>query len=395
VTGGLSGFGLATARWLVRRGARHLALLGRRGAATPEAAEVMAAFAGDGIEARAFACDVGDAEALAAVLDTVRAEMPPLRGVVHAAMVMDDAFVPALDTGRFASVLAPKWDGAEGLDRLTRGDPLDLFLLFSSITTALGNPGQANYVAANAALEAIAERRHAAGLLALAIGWGPIGDTGTLARNPEVSHALARKLGAAHLRADEALDALPVMLAAGVPVVYHAEFAGVRSKQLPLLRSPLFDILSLPVGGDEDEPAGDFLMMIAGRSLDEARRVVAEALAEEVAGILQLPAAQVDPYRALGDFGMDSLMAVELRTAVEARLGVNLPLFSLSERLTLAALAARLVDPVFNEVDSTLVPPVDTDALAQALVRYETAANVNDAAVVPPEPPPALASVSA
>ncbi len=396
ITGGLSGFGLATARWLVRRGARHLALLGRRGAAAPEAADALEAFATSGVEARAFACDVTDDVSLAAMLDTIRAEMPPLRGVVHAAMIMDDAFIPMLDASRFAAVLAPKWTGAEALDRLTRGDPIELFLLFSSVTTLLGNPGQASYVAANAALEAIAERRHAAGLPALAVGWGPIGDAGTLTRSHEVSQALARRLGAAHLRADEALDALPAMLAAGLPVVYHAEFAGARSKQLPLLASPLFELLPFQDGADEEERLGDLRTLAAGRSRDEARRVVADALAEAVASILQLPVAQVDPSRPLADFGMDSLMAVELRTAVETRFGVSLPLFSLSERITLAAMAARLVDPLFDDADAGSAPTVTSAALARAVVRYETTANAGEVAPVPPAAPPSqLVQVSA
>ncbi|WP_428484407.1 type I polyketide synthase [Rhodopila sp.] len=396
VTGGLAGFGLATARWLARRGARHLALLGRRGEATPGAAEALDAFAAAGVEARAFACDVADEAALAATLETLRTEMPALHGVVHAAMVMDDAFIPALDAARFAAVLAPKARGAEALDRLTRDDPIELFLLFSSVTTALGNPGQASYVAANAALEAVAERRHAAGLPALAVGWGPIGDAGYLTRSHEVSEALARRLGTAHLRADEALDALPAMLAARVPVLYYADFAGARRKQLPLLGSPLFELLPLADGVGEEERAGDLRTLVAGRPLDEARRVVAEALAEEIASILQLPVAQVDASRRLADYGMDSLMAVELRTAVETRFGVNLPLFSLSEGVTLAGMAARLVDPLFGNANADPAPSVASAALALARVRYENVAESDETVpVLTTEVPTELISVSA
>jgi len=395
VSGGLAGFGLATARWLTRRGVRHLALLGRRGAATPEAAEALDAFAAAGVEARAFECDVADEAALAAVLETVRTQMPSLRGVVHAAMVMDDAFIPALNAVRFTAALAPKWMGAEALDRLTRSDPLDLFLLFSSITTVLGNPGQASYVAANAAVEAVAERRHAAGLPALAVGWGPIGDAGYLTRNPEINEALARRLGTAHLRADEALDALPAMLAAGVPVVHYADLAAARRKQLPLLASPLFELLALPDGAGDEDHAGDLRALITGRTLEEARRVVTEALAGEVASILQLPAAQVDASRPLAEFGMDSLMAVELRTVVETRFGVNLPLFSLSEGLTLASMAAKLVDPLLAGADPEPAPSAALAALELAKVRYESSAKTEDEPVLPTQRPAERVSVSA
>jgi phthiocerol/phenolphthiocerol synthesis type-I polyketide synthase C len=183
------------------------------------------------------------------------------------------------------------------------------------------------------------------------------------------------------------------MLAAGLPVVYHADSGGARSRQLPLLVPKLFELLPFPDGADEDEHAGDLRTLTASRSLDDARRVVADALAEEVASILQLPVAQVDPSRLLADFGMDSLMAVELRTAVEARLGVNLPLFSLSERLTLTAMAARLVDPLFGNAEADPAPTAKSAALAMA--RYETSVNVTGPPVPPAEHPSQLASVSA
>ena len=381
VTGGLSGFGLETARWLVRHGARHLALVGRRGVDTPGAADVLAGFAADSVEARAIACDVADAGAIEAMLDQVRVTMPPLSGVAHAAMVMDDAFLPALDAARFAAVLGPKWGGAEALDRLTRQDDLSLFLLFSSITTVLGNPGQASYVAANAALEAIAERRHAEGLPALAVGWGPIGDAGYLARAPEVSEALARRLGTAHLKAQEALDVLPAMLASGCAVVHMADLGGARRSQLPLLASPLYEFLATGGAAAEEGGGGDLRAMIADRTPDDARRVVAEALAAEVAAILQLPPSGVGVSRPLAEFGMDSLMAVELRTAVEARFGVNLPLFSLSEGMTLTALASKLVDPLLTNTEAVVAPT----AVEAMLSRYE-------ASDVDPTPPPALDS---
>src|SRR6185312_8971206 len=119
ITGGLSGFGLATAQWLAARGARHLALLGRRGAATPGASEALVRFAAAGIEARAYACDVADGEALRAALATIRATQQPLGGVVHAAMALDDALLDDLDETRLRTVLTPKLGGAEQLDRLT------------------------------------------------------------------------------------------------------------------------------------------------------------------------------------------------------------------------------------------------------------------------------------
>lgn len=348
VTGGLDGFGLETARWLVRQGARTLALVSRRGDATPGAAETLASFAQAGVDARAYAADVADEAALAMVLARIRAEQAPIAGVVHAAVAMDDALLTQLDADRFARALAPKLRGAELLDRLTRDDPLHLFLLFSSVTTPLGNPGQGNYVAANAAMEAVAERRHAEGRTALAVQWGPIGDTGYLAREAQVSEMLARQLGGSHLSAADALDALPALLASGLPVVGMAtvRWSALR-KRLPLLDSPLF--AEMEREGSDDAADVDLKTLLAECPPDEARQRVTVMLIDEVARIMKLGADKVEASRPLAELGMDSLMAVELRLAVEERFGITVPLLALAEGATLSAMAGRIVRGVLGE----------------------------------------------
>jgi acyl transferase domain-containing protein/NADPH:quinone reductase-like Zn-dependent oxidoreductase/acyl carrier protein len=362
LTGALDGFGLETARWLVRHGARHLALLSRRGATTPGATAVLEAWEREGVSARAFACDVANETQLSHTLDVIRAEMPDIAGVVHAAMVLDDALLPYLTAERFAAVMAPKFAGAALLDRLTRSDPIELFLLFSSVTTALGNPGQGNYVVANAALEAIAQRRHEQGLPALAVAWGPIGDAGYLARQSDVSEALLRRLGTAHLRASEALDALPDLLADGRPVLGFADLRwGAARQQLPLLNARLFS--EVVEGRATEATEIDLRAMLADCSAEQAREVVSALLVEEVANILKMSPDRVDPARPLADLGMDSLMAVELRMSLEQRVGVSLPLLSLSDGATLSSMAARVV--------RSLVEPDEAENVVSLLSRFE------------------------
>ncbi|WP_395022709.1 SDR family NAD(P)-dependent oxidoreductase [Dongia sp.] len=169
VTGGLGGFGLATARWLAAKGARHLILLGRKGAADESARSALADFAAAGVAATAMACDVTDAAAMTAIIGDIPADRP-LKGVFHAAAVFEDAAVGNLTWSKFERVLAPKVQGSDALHRATSGLKLDFFVLFSSVTTLLGNPGQANYVAANCYLEALARHRRSQGLPALAVG---------------------------------------------------------------------------------------------------------------------------------------------------------------------------------------------------------------------------------
>ncbi len=374
VTGGLSGFGLASAEWLVARGARALALLGRRGLETPGAAEALARLAALGVEARAFACDVADGAALAATLRAIRAEMPPLGGVVHAAMELADALINDVGAAEIARALLPKLSGALHLDCLTRSDPLDFFLLYSSATTVLGAPGQAAYVAANLALEGVARRRRAEGLPALVVAWGPIADRGYLARNEAMRDALARRLSTNPFSAAEALDALPALAASGEPVVAFAfvRWDGVR-RALPILESPTFADFAAAKDGGGSLNLRDRL---AELTPDACRDTILCVLTEELRRILAASSLELDPLRPVAELGMDSLMAVELRLALEARLGVQLPLFSLSQQTSLATVAERLAQ-------SLLAPSALRRDIREVGYRYESADE--DAIRPPPE----------
>jgi acyl transferase domain-containing protein/acyl carrier protein len=340
VTGGLAGFGLETVRWLVGHGARHVALIGRRGLDTPGAADAIAELERTGVTVKALACDVADRTALRKALGEVRASMPAIRGVVHAAMVVDDALISDLDGERFRRVLAPKLGGAEHLDALTRKDPVELFLLFSSATTLLGAPGQASYVAANAGLEALARRRHAEGLPATAVAWGPISDAGYLARSKSVGDALARRLGAVPLGAAASLDSLPALIASGQPMIAFAEVNwGAARRHLPTLAAPMF--ASLVSGAQSDGVNVELRDRLANCTAEEAQQILVSMLRQELGRILRLAPESIDPHRSLSELGMDSLMGVELRLAIESSLKVDLPLLSLAE-MTLSKVAARL-----------------------------------------------------
>jgi NADPH:quinone reductase-like Zn-dependent oxidoreductase/acyl carrier protein len=345
VTGGISGFGFAAARWLAQHGAGSIALVGRRGPATPGAADRAAELRALGAEVGVYAGDVADRTSLAAVLDQIRATHPPLRGVVHAASAVGDALVGELDGSEVAGILKPKLAGAIALDLLTRDDPIEMFLLFSSATTLLGAPGQGVYVAANMALEAVARQRRARGQPALAIAWGPIEDAGYLSERPDARDALARRLGAKPMRAAQALAGLSAIADSGLPAAAFAETSWNEARRfLPILASPVFAEIRADAGSS---PGDDSLVeRLAGLDSEAALALLKTAVAEEAANILRLPAAGIDPLRPLSEMGMDSLMAVELRLALESRLRIDLPLMSLAEGTSVASIATRLANAV-------------------------------------------------
>ena len=365
VVGGMQGFGLQAARKLAELGVRHLALISRRGGATEGAMEAIAGLAALGAEARVYACDATDANALAATLAAIRAQSEgeaalrsageksrrqPIVGVVHAAAVLDDGAAASLTAERFAPVLAAKLAIAENLDRLTASDPLTLFLMFSSATTALGNPGQANYVAANAALGSLASRRRAAGRPALAIGWGPIEDVGILARDAATAETLRRRLGVDAMTAAEALAGLPILLTQTSTANPH--YARVDwnhlADMLPLLGEKLFATLR-GSGGNKTLGSRDMLERLRALAPAPAAELLREVVREEIGGILQLEPADLALDVPLPRLGLDSLGGMELRAALEGRLGIPVPLASVSDTLTIEVLVLRIRDAISGQ----------------------------------------------
>ena len=350
VTGGQRGFGLRTAQWLAAKGARHLVLVGRSEALDREAQQAIAALAAEGVQVRAVRCDVTDRAALQDLFRNIRDSMPPLRGVVHASTVYQDGLVRNLDRDAIEAVLAPKLLGAANLHRLTRGLKLDFFVLYSSAATFFGNPGQANYVAANRYLEALAQARRARGLPALCVAWGLIDDAGLLERNQEIRARVESRFGAASFYpAQEALDALEHMLLADRSdiAVLKAERASL-ARFLPQAPSPKYLPLIAHAGAAADDAASAADLRQWARQAGEAEVVpaIAVMLKEEIANILRMSAEKLELGASLQDLGLDSLMGVELMTAVEARFGVSIPVMALAE----AGNAERLVRRIVKEL---------------------------------------------
>jgi NAD(P)-dependent dehydrogenase (short-subunit alcohol dehydrogenase family)/acyl carrier protein len=348
VVGGTSGFGFETARWLAACGARTIVVASRRGVIAPEAEQAAAALRAEGVELIAAHVDVTRRDSVDWLVHWIESQHGPLIGVVHAAMVLADGAMSELNEAKIASVLAPKIDGALHLDQATRHAKLDYFVLYSSATTLIGNPGQASYVAANGFLEGLARRRRAEKLPALAVAWGPIADAGVLARDAATGARLAKRTGRSGLKAADALAHLGRLLCrdphaeADAVVACAAIDWRIASRELAILKAPLFSMLR--AGTAEAGTASvDIAELLSGKTDAEARDLLTDLIAAQVGAILRIAASDIDPRRPLSDIGMDSLMGLELKMAVEDRFGIEVPLMVMTAGKSLADIVAHLV----------------------------------------------------
>ncbi|MFY1636765.1 SDR family NAD(P)-dependent oxidoreductase [Solwaraspora sp. WMMB335] len=327
ITGGTGGLGAVFARHLAaEHHVRHLVLLSRRGPAAPGAAELVAELAAIGARARVVAADAADRDQLAAVLAGLDA---PLSAVIHAAGVLDDGVLASLTPERLAAVMRPKVDAAVNLDALTAGLPLAAFVLFSSVAALIGSPGQANYAAANAFLDALAARRRADGLPAQSLAWGLWGDvTGIVGPLDDAELARLARLGGEALTTEAGLALFDRAGRSGEALLAPVRFdvAALReqakSGALPALLRGL-----VPASAARPSAAGGSLAQrLAGLDAADRERMVLDLVRAQVAAVLgHAGAGAVPEDRAFKDLGFDSLSAVELRNRLAQVSGVRLP----------------------------------------------------------------------
>lgn len=328
VTGGLGGLGLVVASWLTEQGARHLVLAGRSDP-SDDALVAIDAMRHAGATVEVVSADVSDAADVDHLIAAATAHGTRLRGVFHAAGVLDDGALAQQSWSRFAHVFAPKVTGAQHLDRATRTIDLDHFVLFSSVSGLLGSPGQANYAAANSALDALAHRRRSRGLAALSIDWGAWAEAGMAARLDEREHQRMSARGMGLLTNEVALEALGSLIehsgaqVAVMSVDWPAMFATLGGEP-PALLSELGSAAASTM--PDDAPAPDSLVdALVAADPGERRTVTKMHVLDQAARVLGLESAtDVPSDQNLADLGMDSLMAVEFTNRLRLSAGLTL-----------------------------------------------------------------------
>ncbi|WP_307721173.1 SDR family NAD(P)-dependent oxidoreductase, partial [Streptomyces otsuchiensis] len=346
VTGGTGALGALTARYLVtEHGVRHLLLAGRRGAEADGAAELSAELTALGAEVTVAACDVTDPTALKALLAEVP-ERHPLTAVVHAAGILDDGLVESLTEDRLGAVLAPK-TAAAALHEATAGADLAAFVLYSSMSGTFGSPGQANYAAANAYLDALARHRHARGLPALSLAWGPWAGAGGMADAlTESEAARISRSGFPPLSPERGLGLLETALALPDPALLPTVLDTARLAASPATLPPLLHGLVRPARrvADRSVAPGGLAERLRGLSAEDRVRTTLDLVRGQVASVLGFTSPDaVDPTRPFKDLGFDSLTSVELRNRIGQTAGRRLPATLVFDHPTPEALATHLV----------------------------------------------------
>ncbi|MGO9463278.1 MAG: SDR family NAD(P)-dependent oxidoreductase [Isosphaeraceae bacterium] len=352
ITGGLGGFGLVIARWLVEHGARHLVLMGRRGIHSPEAQQAVDALRSLGAVVRVAAADVGDSDQLAGVLADMSQTMPPLRGIVHAAMNLEDSLITKLDRDRLMNVLGPRASGAWNLHTQTLGMPLDFFVCFSSMSSVFGLPGQTPYASSNTFLDSFAYYRRALGLPALTINWGYLGEVGYVARNEKLGERFeGQGLGSFSPReATAVLGRLLRQEAVQVGVV-RMDWNRWQGLGAGHVLSPRFVNLCKEGEKGSDGSSGDGMAIrktLLGAPAERRKEILLNFLKDKVARVLGSSPDKVDLSKPLTEIGLDSLMAVELRNWVEGELRVSLPIAELLQGPSVDRLADLLLEQLLK-----------------------------------------------
>lgn len=403
VTGGLGGFGLAVAERLVRGGAGAVVLAGRRAPSDEIQQRLDVMRRASGARVDVMLADVSRADDVARVLNHVRGELPPLAGVVHAAMVLDDGSLDQMGWPQFERVLAPKMAGAWHLHTQTAKDALDFFVMFSSIAARFGNLYQGNYAAANAYLDALAHDRRARGMPGLSVEWGVLAEVGYVAGRPELFQYLARQ-GYQVFSPEQALDVLDVALRQQRTTVMAARVdwtrwataspTGAMSRRFGGFAA----VLPHPSGGSQRSSATAAAVDLSDPEMRHER--LEAYLRQKIARVLGASPASIEGDKPLTEFGLDSLIAVELMTAIRVDLGVEVPVVKLLDGITmngLAALAllthARGSAPAEGSV-STWQPTHSATPASTTIAATEAAAVEPIVDVPAPEPTPE-ASVSA
>jgi acyl carrier protein len=340
---------------MARLGARRLILVGRSNISGDAVRKMAAKLAKRGAQIELKSCDLSDPRSLRALVGEITSAGHSLRGVIHAAVVYDDTPITSMTLEQFRKVVAVKAGAALELRAILADKPLDFLVFYSSVAVAFGNPSQANYVAANAVLDALAASDSRKQGPSVSLAWGAIGDVGQLARRTEMRALVEERLGVKTMSSENALADLGQFLsprstafASGQIMIAELDWS------VPALRigcglnrhSRFRDLATTTVA--EASESGDKRSLIANMSHEEVLDLTLNMLAEQIGEVLRIPPEKLDRNRPITNLGMDSLTTLEWRMLAEKKFGFGLPIMMIAEGVTIARLAEHIRDTMLR-----------------------------------------------
>lgn len=374
ISGGFGALGLKTAAWLAEQGARELILLGRR-EPSRQAQQQLDRLRDSGVRVQPLTADIANADDVARVFRDAAEILSPIKGVFHCAGVLDDAVLTHSEWPQFQRVLAPKIAGAWNLHQ--QGGDLEWFVTYSSVAAVLGSVGQAHYAAANAYLDALAQHRRALGLPALSLNWGPWAGAGMAATAQARVQEGWRRMGLNLLPAAQAFTTLQRLAATPLSNAIVVEIAWPQYLDKRYRGAPpaLFQHLR-PKTTAAKRPAQSKRAQLAAAQAEQRAELVADHVRACIAAIMSLDSPdELEPRQPLFDFGLDSLMAVEVRNQLEADFEIELGATLLFDYPTVEALVRHLVD---DQLPAELFARLDAAPAAQPVRHQSFGAELED-----------------
>lgn len=363
ITGGTSGFGLTIAHWLAERGAKRLVLISRSGINSVEGKAVCAQMESLGAQVQVKCVDISNAEAVQQLVASVDDAVYPLRGIFHCAGVLEDGPLVSMTEEKFNMVIKPKMEGAWNLHRATlalQHSQLELFVMFSSVSSMMGNPQQANYIVANSFFDNFAYYRRAQGLASTVINLGALGETGMVARNQSVQDILAEQ-GISGISNQYALQQL------GNALEQQAVQVGILDIDWNVwfkanansLNSSRYKHLIAQLESESDSAANnEFMQSLKAMPPQERQGAIESAVKQKISDLLRIPLDQIDSGNSLSSMGVDSLVTSELSVRIKKDLSLNVNSMILLSSPSLAQLAIQLTQMNFNAEEES--EPLET-----------------------------------
>ncbi|NEQ10767.1 MAG: SDR family NAD(P)-dependent oxidoreductase, partial [Moorea sp. SIO4E2] len=360
ITGGLGALGLELAQWMVKQGAQHLVLSGRR-APSENAQKVIGNLETAGASVSVLLGDISCQEDVAKTLEAISTSLPPLKGVIHAAGVLDDGVLQQMSWQQFTKVMAPKVQGTWYLHQFTKDLPLDFFVCFSSIASLFGSPGQGNYAAANGFMDALAHYRRGLGLPGLSINWGAWGSAGMAARLDSLNQNRLESSGMIAIEPERGMQALDSLLSDSssqvvvLPINWSKfvhQLPGGHGQKIPFLEALISTEPSLT-------KKSAFREQLESVPVSERQELLTNQIRSLIAKTLGWTDTQkIGMRQPLFDLGLDSLMAVELKNRLESSLETSLSSTLLFDYPTVEALVEYLASDVislefYSDLDET------------------------------------------